>query len=97
VLAVITLGAFTFRAQSPAPTTAYRFHQIQPGIYSTIDTGTMKVGANSAVIVNRDEVVIVDAHITSESERVMLRELKRITDKPVRTSWNVAPTKFNAP
>jgi glyoxylase-like metal-dependent hydrolase (beta-lactamase superfamily II) len=44
----------------------------------------MNVGSNSAVIVNRDDVVIVDSHISPESGRAMLQELKAITDKPVR-------------
>lgn len=88
VLACITLGAFTFRAQSQTPAPAYKFQQVQPGIYSAIGTGTLNVGSNSAVIINQDDVVIVDSHITPESARVMLRELKAITDKPVRTVIN---------
>ena len=44
----------------------------------------MNVGSNSAVIVNRDDVMIVDSHISPESGRAMLQELKAITDKPVR-------------
>jgi cyclase len=63
---------------------AYKFTEIVPGIYSAIGTGTMNVGSNSAVIVNRDEVMIVDSHISPESGRAMLQELKAITDKPVR-------------
>ncbi len=63
---------------------AYRFQQIRPDIYSAVGTGTLNVGSNSAVIVNRDDVLIVDSHITPEAARVMLREIKTITDKPVR-------------
>ena len=55
-----------------------------PGVYSAIGTGSMNVGSNSAVIVNRDEVMIVDSHISPESGRAMLQELKAITNKPVR-------------
>ena len=64
---------------------AYKFTEIVPGIYSAIGTGTMNVGSNSAVIVNKDDVLIVDSHISPESGRAMLQELKAITDKPVRT------------
>jgi cyclase len=42
------------------------------------------VGANSAVIVNRDDIVIVDSHISPASARAMVSELKAISDKPVR-------------
>jgi cyclase len=84
---IFMLGAFAVpfapRLQSP-PSSAYKFQQIQPGIYSAISTGTMNVGSNSAVIVNRDDVLIVDSHITPEAARVMLREIRAITDKPVR-------------
>lgn len=84
VLVGIAVSALVFHAQSPAPQAAYRFQQIVPGVYSAIGTGTMNVGSNSAVIVNPDDVVIVDSHISPESGRAMLQELKTITDKPVR-------------
>ncbi|MGH9142874.1 MAG: MBL fold metallo-hydrolase [Vicinamibacterales bacterium] len=84
VLAGIAVSAFAFHAQTAPPAAAYTFTQIVPGIYSAIGTGTMNVGSNSAVIVNRDDVMIVDSHISPESGRAMLQELKAITDKPVR-------------
>jgi glyoxylase-like metal-dependent hydrolase (beta-lactamase superfamily II) len=87
----VTLAAILFLAAlavafapQPTPSTAYKFQQIQPGIYSAIGTGILNVGSNSAVIVNRDDVLVVDSHITPEAARVMLREIKTITDKPVR-------------
>jgi len=84
-LSVVACGvaAAAFRGQ-PAADAAYRFQQIAPGIYSAIGTGSMVVGSNSAVIVNRDDVLIVDSHMSPESGRAMLEELKAITDKPVR-------------
>jgi len=84
VSALIALGGFVFEAQPPAPQAAYRFQQIVPGVYSAVGTGTLNVGSNSAVIVNRDDVTIVDSHISPESARVMMQELKTITDKPAR-------------
>ena len=84
VLAGIAVSALVFHAQAPAPQAAYKFTEIVPGIYSAIGTGSMNVGSNSAVIVNKDDVVIVDSHISPESGRAMLQELKAITDKPVR-------------
>ncbi len=84
----VALSALVFHAQTPMPKAAYKFTEIAPGIYSAIGTGTMNVGSNSAVIVNTDDVVIVDSHISPESGRAMLQELKAITDKPVRTLIN---------
>ena len=84
VLAGIVVSALVFHAQTPAPQAAYKFTEIVPGIYSAIGTGTMNVGSNSAVIVNQDDAIVVDSHISPESGRALLRELKAITDKPVR-------------
>ena len=84
VLVGLAVSALVFHAQTPAAQAAYKFTEIVPGVYSAIGTGTMNVGSNSAVIVNRDEVMIVDSHISPESGRAMLQELKAITDKPVR-------------
>src|SRR3954468_24864517 len=82
--ALIPLAGLVFQAQSAPPQAAYKFTEIVPGIYSAIGTGSMNVGSNSAVIVNKDEVMIVDSHISPESGRAMLQELKALTDKPVR-------------
>src|SRR3954452_8458075 len=84
--ALIASAGLAFYAQTPGA--AYRFTEIVPGVYSAIGTGTMNVGSNSAVIVNTDEVMIVDSHISPESGRAMLQELKTITDKPVRVLIN---------
>ncbi len=84
LLTLVALGGFVFHAQTPAPQAAYRFQPIAPGVYAAIGTGTLNVGSNSAVIVNQDDVAVVDSHISPESAQAMLRELKTITDKPVR-------------
>jgi cyclase len=85
-LAVVLVGAgaVAFHAQTPAPQAAYTFTQIVPGVYSALGTGSMNVGSNSALIVDQDEVMIVDSHISPESGRAMLQELKAVTDRPVR-------------
>ena len=85
-VALVATGVLGIAAtlQTPASPAAYKFQQIQPGIYSAVGTGTLNVVSNSAVIVNADDVLIVDSHITPEAARAMLRELKAITGKPVR-------------
>jgi glyoxylase-like metal-dependent hydrolase (beta-lactamase superfamily II) len=84
LLAVLGLGGLVFQAQTPPPQATHKFTQIVPGVYSAIGTGTPNVGSNSAVIVNQDDVLVVDSHISPESARVLLKELKTLTDKPVR-------------
>ena len=71
-------------ASRPPKAPAYDFRQITDDVYTAMGTGTMNVGANSPVIINESEVMIVDSHITPASARVLLEELKTITDKPVR-------------
>jgi len=71
-------------SQSPARATQHTFTEIAPGIYSAIAPPSLNGGSNSAVIVNRDEVMVVDSHMTPEAGRVLLSEIKTITDKPVR-------------
>lgn len=84
VLAGMAAASLAFDAQTMSPQAAYKFQLIGPGIYSAIGTGALNVGSNSAVIVNRDDVMIVDSHISPEAARVMLADLKAISDKPVR-------------
>ena len=84
VLAAIgAASGLIFQAQAPAPS-AHKFTEIAPGVYSAVGTGVPNAGSNSAVIVNRDDVMVVDSHISPESGRALLKDLKTITDKPVR-------------
>jgi cyclase len=85
LLAVLALTGLVFHAQAPTTATTHKFTQIAPGIYSAVGVAAPNVGSNSAVIVNRDDVVVVDSHISPEAGRVLLREIKTLTDKPVRT------------
>jgi glyoxylase-like metal-dependent hydrolase (beta-lactamase superfamily II) len=84
LIALLGISTLVFHAQTSAPQPTHKFTPIAPGIYSAIGTGTPNVGSNSAVIVNQDDVLIVDSHISPESARVLLKELKTLTDKPVR-------------
>lgn len=86
-LAAAVLLAFTValvQSQTPTGATQHKFTEIAPGVYSAIAPQSLNGGSNSAVIVNRDDVVVVDSHMTPEAGRVLLQEIKTITDKPVR-------------
>lgn len=63
---------------------AFTFHEIQPGIYHAVGTGNLSVGCNGSIIVNEDDVLVVDSHITPAAAWALLKELKNVTDKPVR-------------
>jgi glyoxylase-like metal-dependent hydrolase (beta-lactamase superfamily II) len=63
---------------------AFTFHEIQPGIYHAVGTGSLSVGCNGSIFVNEDDVLVVDSHITPAAAWALLKELKKVTDKPVR-------------
>ena len=63
---------------------AFRFNKIADDVYHAVGTGSLSVGSNSAVIVNENDVMIVDSHITPAAAWVLVEELKTITPKPVR-------------
>jgi len=63
---------------------AYTFSKIADGVFHAVGTGAMAVGANATVIVNADEVLLVDSHVSPAAAWALLKELRDITPKPVR-------------
>ncbi len=63
---------------------AFRFNKVREGLYHAVGTGTLSVVGNSSVIVNEDHVIVVDDHTSPAAAAVLLDEIKRFTDKPVR-------------
>lgn len=88
--AVIVLAAaslmsrFSGAADTPKAAPAYKFEKIADGIYYATGTGSMVTGGNHPIIINDRDVVLVDDGTTPAAARELLRELKQITDKPVR-------------
>jgi glyoxylase-like metal-dependent hydrolase (beta-lactamase superfamily II) len=69
--------------QSPVPAArAQKFWQISEGVYVALGGGA--VGANSTVIVNDEDVVIVESRATPAAARALLADIKTLTPKPVR-------------
>jgi cyclase len=94
---VITIGllalvAAAAQSRRPAGTThtgkAFRFNQVKPGIYHAVGTGSLAVVGNSSFIVNDDDVIVVDDHVSPAAAWVLLEEIKDVTKKPVRTVIN---------
>src|SRR5262252_3311025 len=88
VLATVLAGFIWIdgRAQSTGPIVrgAHRFERVADGIYYATASGTMTTGANSPILINDDEALIVDSSITPASARALVEDLKAITPKPVR-------------
>ncbi|MDP6514649.1 MAG: MBL fold metallo-hydrolase [SAR202 cluster bacterium] len=76
-------------AQSRPPGTEYEgkaftFHQIHESVYIAIGTGNLVVASNGAIVINDDDVLLVDTHISPASAWALREEMKEVTDKPVR-------------
>ena len=63
---------------------AHRFEKVADGVYYATASGTMNVGANSPILVNDQEAVVIDSEITPAAARALAADLKAITDKPIR-------------
>ena len=73
------------RAQSNGPIVsgAHRFEKVADGIYYATASGTMNVGANSAVIVNDDETLVVDSETSPAAGQAIVDDVKAITNKAI--------------
>jgi glyoxylase-like metal-dependent hydrolase (beta-lactamase superfamily II) len=78
--------------QAPAGTAhngkAFKFNKISDGIYHAVGTGTLAVVGNSSFIVNDNDVIVVDDHVSPAAAWVLLEEIKEVTNKPVTTVIN---------
>ncbi len=59
-----------------------------PGVYHAVGTGALSVGCNASVIVNADDVIVVDTHMTPGGAWALRDELRALTPKPVRSVIN---------
>ena len=71
--------------------------KVADGVYAAI--GKNGAFANSAVVVNQDDVLVVDGSMRPSWARDLVLQIKRITDKPVRyvvnTHWHPDHTQGN--
>lgn len=71
---------------------AFTFNQVAPGVYHAVGTGALAVGCNASIVVNDDDVLVVDTHMSPGAGWALREELKAITPKPVRyvvnTHWH---------
>ncbi len=77
---------FDARAQTTAPLVkgAHRFEKIVDGIYYATASGTMTVGANSPVIVNDTEAIVIDSETSPAAGLALVEDIKVFSDKPVK-------------
>jgi glyoxylase-like metal-dependent hydrolase (beta-lactamase superfamily II) len=67
---------------------AFRFNQVKAGIYHAVGTGALAVVGNSSFIVNDNDVIVVDDHVSPAAAWALVEEIKTVTNKPVTTVIN---------
>jgi glyoxylase-like metal-dependent hydrolase (beta-lactamase superfamily II) len=102
VVLALALAGFILRAPSthtvaaqsrqPAGTAhtgkAFKFNEVKAGVYHAVGTGALAVVGNSSFIVNENDVIVVDDHVSPAAAWVLLEEIKEVTNKPVTTVIN---------
>jgi cyclase len=102
VILALSLAGFVLRAPSaqtvaaqsrqPAGTAhagkAFKFNKVKEGVYHAVGTGALAVVGNSSFIVNENDVIVVDDHVSPAAAWVLLEEIKEVTNKPVTTVIN---------
>jgi cyclase len=78
------IAGLTALAPSRQAAPAYTFTRIADNVYFAVGTGALTVFCNAAIIINENDVLIVDTHVSPDAGQALLTELRRITNKPVR-------------
>jgi cyclase len=63
---------------------AFNFVKIADDVYHAVGTGALTVFCNAAIVVNANDVLVVDSHVTPAAAWALRDELKAITPKPIR-------------
>ena len=63
---------------------AFEFEEVVPGVYHARGSGSLSVGSHGAVIVNEEDVLLVESHISPAAAYAVVEEIEALTDKPVR-------------
>ena len=71
-------------AQATIETDTHIFEEIADGVYFATGAGSVNVASNALVVVNEEDVLVVDSHITPDAARALLQSVKTLTDKPIR-------------
>ena len=70
-------------AQDATPL-AHDHIKVAEGVYAAVANGTIQTQDTVAVVVNRDDVLLVGTNITPEATRWIVSDVRTLTDKPIR-------------
>ena len=85
-LAICTTGGLLIAAQ-PITTDTHRFTEIRNGIYLAQTTDPV-FNSNAVVIVNDDDVVLIDSHVTPSKARDLIAAVRSLTPNPITALVN---------
>ncbi len=79
-------SSIPFVAFSTPPPKEYEITKLADGVYGFVWKEPLKdpIEGNSLFIINEEDVLVVDASLFPSSTKLMIRELKKLTSKPVR-------------
>ena len=83
----VSLTAGLVHAQDPVTTDTHRFTEVRNGIYLAQTTARL-FNSNSLVIVNDEDVIVVDSHVTPAKARDLIASIKQLTPKPIAALIN---------
>jgi len=66
-------------------TDTHRFQPLADGVYLAMYTVPRFFNSNSLVVINDDDVLVVDSHITPNAAKELIAGIGQITDKPITT------------
>ncbi|HTK81398.1 MAG TPA: MBL fold metallo-hydrolase [Bacteroidota bacterium] len=89
-LLTVLLFSFITRSPSALPLKEYEVVKMAEGVYGFVWKDPLQSPAegNSLFIINDNDVVVVDAGLFPSSTRRAIRELQKLTSKPVRYVFN---------
>ena len=66
-------------------TDTHRFQPLADGVYLALYTVPRFFNSNSLVVINDEDVLVVDSHITPNAAKELIAGIGQITDKPITT------------
>src|ERR1039458_423589 len=85
-LAALALALFVSALPARAEASGFEITPVGHGVYAVI--AKPGYASNGAFIVNQDNVVVVDTHLRPSWARETIAEIKKVSDKPVRSVIN---------
>jgi len=64
---------------------AFEFRRAAPGVYLAVGTGVLSAESNAVIIEGDRDLLVVDSETSPAAAWALLRELRAVTPKPVRT------------